>query len=164
VNKAIIRCLLVLMGTLMLLGGCNWMGGKEASAPQNPPFKVPFESNDWSDVPWPAKGGIWYFTKEKHPGNLDTLVEWDNDDVLLIQLSDKKYYGYSLDPISVEIVGPETVKITLDLNHNNSSFSDDQSRRCTRSVEVQKVSHRFRRREETEHQVNAVNAFGLYGE
>jgi hypothetical protein len=128
VNKAIIRWFLVLMGTLMLLSGCNLKADKEASAPKNPPFKVPFEYNDWSDVPWPAKGGIWYFTKEKHPGNLDTHGDWDNDDILLIQLSDKKYYGYTLDPISVEIVGPETVKITLDLNHNNSTFGDDQSR------------------------------------
>jgi len=126
VNKAIIRWILVLMGTLLLLSGCS-LTGKESKAPQNPPFKVPFEYNSWSDVPWPAKGGIWYFTKEKHPGNLDTYGDWDNEDVLLIQLSDKKYYGYELEPVSVEIVGPETVKITLDLDQSNSSISDNQS-------------------------------------
>ncbi|SFI94755.1 hypothetical protein [Thermoflavimicrobium dichotomicum] len=58
-------------------------------------------------------GGIWFYTKEDHPGDIAREFNWDTTDVLHFQISDPKYIGYLPEPTKVEIVNGNSVRITV---------------------------------------------------
>ena len=69
-----------------------------------------------SHIPYGSKGGIWYNTKERHLGTIAREgYKWDDYDVLMIQLSDQKYYGYEIEPLAIELVKNHVAKVTLRL-------------------------------------------------
>lgn len=60
----------------------------EAQAAQSVGNQPWFEKKEsfYNSPPRLAKGGIWYHTKEEHAGNIDEEFDWDEVDVLHIQL------------------------------------------------------------------------------
>lgn len=72
--------------------------------------------------------GIWYHTKEEHAGNIDEEFDWDEVDVLHIQLSDKEYYGHRIEPVSIEFLDNNTVRVTLQLVKTDELETDEAAR------------------------------------
>lgn len=71
--------------------------------------------------PYRMNGGIWPNTKDNHSGNIDDAFDWNEDEVLYIQLKDKKYNGYEVVPVAVEQIGTEVLKIILQLKETDQS-------------------------------------------
>lgn len=85
-----------------------------------------FEAMSFYDPPPRlAKGGIWYHTKEEHAGNIDDEFDWDEVDALHIQLSDKAYYGYTIDPVGIELLENNTARVTLKLTKTDKVGTDE---------------------------------------
>lgn len=81
------------------------------------PFKRIYPS--YYSVPPSSTGGVWYYTKEEHDGNLRRLGKWDREDMIHIQLADPKYYGYVLVPKMIEKKEGEVVRIVVQLHKEN---------------------------------------------
>ncbi|SFS64759.1 hypothetical protein [Marininema halotolerans] len=79
-----------------------------------------------SSVPRMSTGGIWYYTQDQHPGNIDDEYEWDEVDVLHIQISDKEYLGYKMEPIGIEMIGGNTAKVIIKLEEDKSDYETDE--------------------------------------
>lgn len=58
---------------------------------------------------------IWIYTKENHPKKFDSTFTWGKNDVLLVQINDSKYKGYSLIPKKLQVVNEGTVQIVVAL-------------------------------------------------
>lgn len=127
---------------ILLLSGCGLLtdeGDKDAKEEEKKTTGVQaaketaqqpwFEDAYWDDMsedfPRRSSGGIWYYTEEKHPGNIDDIFEWDEVDVLHIQLSDKEYYGYVIYPIGVELLEDDVVKVVLKLKKGKTHGTSD---------------------------------------
>ncbi len=72
--------------------------------------------------------GIWYHTKEEHAGNIDEEFDWDEVDVLHIQLSEKAYYGHRIEPVGIELLDNDTVRATLQLEKTDDFETDEAAR------------------------------------
>ncbi|SFS64787.1 hypothetical protein [Marininema halotolerans] len=125
------RCKLFipLLAFALLFSGCGFESSDGATASNeesssskntNKNFEVQYEFNNW-DTPWKSEAGVWYFTKEDHPGNLEDYEDFEDEDVLLIQVGNKEYQGYELEPVSVQLVDAETAKVVVDLDKGRDS-------------------------------------------
>lgn len=72
----------------------------EGAAPEKTYKEVDFQNVTWGfgTPDREAKGGVWIYTKEKHPKKFDTTFKWDTNDVLLVQINNPKYKGNRLIP------------------------------------------------------------------
>ncbi|SFJ73272.1 hypothetical protein [Thermoflavimicrobium dichotomicum] len=79
--------------------------------------EITFETKyfTFDEVPARGSGGIWYYTKEQHAGNLDKQFTWDQNDVILIQASDKKLYGKKLIPTAIEKKADDLINIKVNI-------------------------------------------------
>jgi hypothetical protein len=123
---------------LFLLAGCSMFDQKkENSLPKahmvtNGPVAIPPNAQGaevwFESIPYPpseekypirSNGGIWPNTKENHSGSISDEFDWNQDEVLYIQLQDPKYKGYDVVPVAVEQIGTEVLKITLQLKETD---------------------------------------------
>ncbi|OYD07494.1 hypothetical protein [Paludifilum halophilum] len=86
-----------------------------------------FEEIEFQPINWimgapdrQPKGGFWVYTKEKHPGNISDSFDWDQNDVLLVQISDKKHYGKKLVPKALQVLDDDVVKVVVKLDEDGS--------------------------------------------
>ncbi|MCS1350048.1 hypothetical protein [Mechercharimyces sp. CAU 1602] len=70
-------------------------------------------------LPHMSTGGIWYFNEFEHPGNSSEKFNFDEYDILHIQLSDKEYYGHIIDPLGIEIINDSTVRVVLTMKEDS---------------------------------------------
>ncbi|SFJ10862.1 hypothetical protein [Thermoflavimicrobium dichotomicum] len=71
-------------------------------------------------------GGVWIYTKEKHPGSLEnSSLDFNKNDYLLVQISDKKYFGYDMDVTALQIIKPDLIRIVVRLEKDSSSTSSE---------------------------------------
>jgi hypothetical protein len=68
-----------------------------------------------------SHGGIWPNTKENHTGSISDEFDWNQDEILYIQLKDAKFKGYNVVPVAVEQIGTEVLKITLQLKETEEA-------------------------------------------
>ncbi|SEM98992.1 hypothetical protein [Lihuaxuella thermophila] len=78
------------------------------------PIKRVLYTSYYSIPPRPA-GGVWYYTKDDHAGNLEGVAKWEREDMIFVQVPDREYYGYIARPVSLKKQGKEVVQITLKL-------------------------------------------------
>lgn len=74
-----------------------------------------------------GKGGIWVYNESKHPGDFPDSFNWDEEDVLLIQINDSKYMGKKLNVRGLQKVRDDVVRIVVNLNED--ATSDNAPRR-----------------------------------
>lgn len=82
------------------------------------PIKRVYYTSYYSLPPRPA-GGVWYYTKEDHDGNLEGVAKWDREDMIFVQVPDREYYGYIAKPVSLKKQGRDVVHITLRLEKDD---------------------------------------------
>lgn len=82
------------------------------------PIKRVYYTSYYSLPPRPA-GGVWYYTKEDHAGNLERVAKWDREDMIFVQVPDREYYGYIAKPVSLKKKGKDVVHITLRLEKDD---------------------------------------------
>jgi hypothetical protein len=135
-----LKQIVLILITYFTLTGCSLFGeDKKNSLPiahtvSNGPVAVPpnaqgaevwFEPITYppSEDKYPirSKGGIWPNTKENHTGSIDDDFDWNQDEVLYIQLNDPKYKGYETIPVAVEQIGTEVLKISLQLKETDDA-------------------------------------------
>ncbi|MUV37587.1 hypothetical protein JNUCC1_01393 [Lentibacillus sp. JNUCC-1] len=68
-----------------------------------------------------AEPGVWYYTADDHPSNLDDTFEWEDEDILLWQIGDEKYAGYDADTEKLEIAGDDLIKIIVSFDEDGPS-------------------------------------------
>ncbi|WP_078552293.1 hypothetical protein [Bacillus alkalicellulosilyticus] len=71
--------------------------------------------------------GIWVYTEDNHPSALSN-VNFDNNDVLLVQISNEEYYGSSMDIRALQVVDENVVRIVVRLDEPEPD-SNEQARR-----------------------------------
>ncbi|MFC4076378.1 hypothetical protein [Salinithrix halophila] len=101
--------------------------------------EIPFQAVNWigGSPDRQARGGIWVYTKEKHPGNIDDSFDWDNEDVLLVQVSDKEYEGYEMNPKGLQFLDNDVIRVVVQLKKDDLSSKDEAPRRY---IKVEKGS------------------------
>jgi hypothetical protein len=86
------------------------------------PIRRVYYTSYFSLPPRPS-GGVWYYTKEDHAGNLERVAKWDREDMIFVQVPDREYYGYIAKPVSLKKQGKDVVHITLRLEKDDSAKS-----------------------------------------
>jgi hypothetical protein len=131
---------IVILICLFSLTGCSiFQADKTPPIPQahvvtNGPVAVPPNAQGaevWFEMvayppseekyPIRSNGGIWPNTKDNHSGSITDDFDWNQDEVLYIQLKDQKYKGYDAVPVAVEQIGTEVLKITLQLKETDQA-------------------------------------------
>lgn len=81
-----------------------------------------FEEIAFQNVNWfygspkrQPKGGIWVFTAEKHPSEIDGTFDWEKEDVLLVQVNDPAYINHGMTIKALQMIDDKTVKIVVSL-------------------------------------------------
>lgn len=65
-------------------------------------------------------GGVWYYTASDHPEKYDDTFEWEDEDVLLWQISDEEYRGYNSNTEQLKVMDNDVVKIIVKLDEGSS--------------------------------------------
>ncbi|MBD1373117.1 hypothetical protein IC620_12205 [Hazenella sp. IB182357] len=73
-------------------------------------------------APRAMSGGLWVYNLNSYPGYLGKLVNFEEVDVLHIQLTDKEYYGHILDPLAIEFLNDTTVRVVLSLKKDREGY------------------------------------------
>lgn len=82
--------------------------------------EIPFTLINWMNgVPdRQPQGGVWIYTKEQHPAMFEETLDWDTNDMLLVQLKDPKFIGKSMDITALQVIKPDLIRILV-------KFEDD---------------------------------------
>ncbi|SFI94725.1 hypothetical protein [Thermoflavimicrobium dichotomicum] len=126
---------LVILIWMLSLVGCGLLPSKDQEKEVHPKavslnktypeirFKLHFF--DSYVPPRRSTGGIWLYTKEKHAGDIDQEFNWDQTDVLHIQISDSKYNGYSATPLNIQLMDEKTVRVIVKLEKGTDPFQKE---------------------------------------
>jgi hypothetical protein len=117
--------------SLLLLSGCSFYANDPARQEKEIEQKaeqvgkqivkakeeIPFTQIYWEgEQPQPKKkGGVYLYTKENHPIEIDSSFDWDKSVAVLVQINDPKYRGYEMDVQALKIVQPDVIKIVVKL-------------------------------------------------
>lgn len=122
---------------------------KETSKGQNAPTvtakdtfpEITFNRIRWySREPAPQKtGGVWVYTKDKHPGNMSDSLDFEKNDVVLVQISDTAYKGYEMEPVGVQVMDNDVIRFVLRPIKPEKDEPDAEAARCWISVEKGKL-------------------------
>ncbi|MBP1968513.1 hypothetical protein J2Z83_000605 [Virgibacillus natechei] len=86
-----------------------------AVAPQSSEDEVSFEQVSWimGSPDRRAEAGIWFYTEDEHPEDYDSSFDWEEEDILLWQISDEKYAGHSPDTEQLVKMDDDVIKIVV---------------------------------------------------
>ncbi|TCS96679.1 hypothetical protein [Hazenella coriacea] len=70
-------------------------------------------SANYYNVPAQSTSGVWFYTKEAHPGSINRYANWDREDLVYIQFADREYYGYNMAILSVEPIDSSKVQVLV---------------------------------------------------
>ncbi|WP_217587681.1 hypothetical protein [Lentibacillus saliphilus] len=95
-------------------------------APKSASEQVSFTQVTWffGSPKRQTEPGVWYYTAEDHPANLEDTFDWEEEDVLLWQIGDEKYGGYSADTEKLEIVDENLIKIVVSFDEDGPDESN----------------------------------------
>ncbi|MBA4495231.1 hypothetical protein ACFO25_00345 [Paenactinomyces guangxiensis] len=101
----------------------------EGAQAANQTYKeIPFTPINWvmGAPDRQPQGGVWIYTKEEHPGSLDNSShDWEKKDMLLVQIKEKKYYGYKMEITALQVIKPDVIRIVVKLNKGTTSSSTE---------------------------------------
>lgn len=100
-----------------------------AVEPKSSSETISFEQTNWigGSPDREADPGVWYYTEDDHPEKYDDTFDWDEEDVLLWQIDDKKYEGASADTQKLEVMDNDVIKVVVELEEGDSD--DDRAPR-----------------------------------
>lgn len=88
---------------------------EEAVAPNQTFKEIPFQRINWimgtPDVE--PQAGIWVYTRDKHPADLDDQ-DWDHEDMLYVQAS-SKYKDQDIEIRKLQVISKDVVKVVVAL-------------------------------------------------
>jgi hypothetical protein len=92
------------------------------------------------DFPQQTKGGVWIYTKDKHPvalNDLGTDYSWDHRDMIMVQINDPQLKGKEYEVKRLELREENYVNIVVE--EKDYSSSDDKPPRFFILVEKNRV-------------------------
>jgi hypothetical protein len=116
--------------------GQNQEDVEGATAPQETYQEIKFQPINWingAPDPQPTPG-VWVYTKEKHPGNLEDSFTWDEEDVLLVQIGNPEYEGYEMTPTNLQIIKPDVVRVVVKLEKDEFQTEEKEPARVYMTV------------------------------
>ena len=88
----------------------------EAQSAQETYEEISFTLINWKEgaPERQPQGGVWVYTKEKHPAMFQETIDWNSKDMLLVQIEDKKYLGKGLKIKALQIIQPGVTRILVE--------------------------------------------------
>ncbi|SOC13350.1 hypothetical protein SAMN05880501_107163 [Ureibacillus xyleni] len=74
-------------------------------------------------------GGIWVYTSETIPSGYDDTIDWEQNDLLLLQVNDAQYVDHELEIKALQILDDNVVKIVVSIEPDEYSTDKKAARR-----------------------------------
>nr|WP_106781049.1 hypothetical protein [Lysinibacillus timonensis] len=88
-------------------------------------------------------GGIWVYTSETIPSGFDNTVDWETEDLLLVQINDPKYVDHDMEYKALQVIDDNVVKIVVSLEADESSTDKEPARRYASVEKGELVGKKF---------------------
>jgi hypothetical protein len=90
----------------------------EAQPAQETYEEIPFTLINWKEGEPERQphGGVWVYTKEKHPAMFEDTLDWNNKDMLLVQIKDESYMGKGLKIKALQKIRPKVTRILVEFD------------------------------------------------
>lgn len=93
--------------------------------------EIPFQNINWffGSPDRQPNGGIWVYTSETIPSGYEDTIDWELNDLLLVQVNDPKYIDHELEIKALQILDDNVVKIVVSIEPDEYSTDKKAARR-----------------------------------
>ncbi len=93
--------------------------------------EVSFQNINWffGSPDRQPNGGIWVYTSETIPSGYEDTIDWESNDMLLVQVNDAQYIDHEMEIKALQILDDNVVKIVVTIEPDEYSSNKEPTRR-----------------------------------